>query len=368
MSEWVGVIVTTAEKYLEGAADQTIRNRLILTLLKEYGRIEFNQNSHTLKWDVEYAQQPVEAYGDLGVLDFSRHDLYKQLEIDWRGYIATDMMSEKERLMNSGDVAIINRYGRIIPTLTKSMSNKFSGELFIDGYATGNENRLHGLESFMGAGTVAAGDRIAQPNDTYGGLSTALGAITGSWATDLGSGNFPNATVATDWPYGQGDSEYDYNSPKLVNYSSTAWGTGSTSWEDNCERVLRQTVLWLTHGGGKDSRPTCFLLATDLFYGFLNKLEAKQRIIIPHKEADDLGFPDVLNEQGVMVKSDYDVPTGTGYALNVYQMQLSSLYGKLFAPKGPEEDFRTHSFLFKIGFFGNARYNPKHFAKLAAYA
>ena len=366
MAEWAGVISTTAEKFLQGAADQTIRNRLILSLLKEYGRIEYNQNSYQLTWDVEYAQQPVESYGDAGVIDFTRHDLYKQLTVDWRGYYASDMMTEKERLMNAGNVRIIDRYGRIMPTLMKAINAKFSGELFIDGNAAGNENRLHGLESFCGSGTTVAADRIAQPSDTYAGLSTALGNITGSWSTDLATS--PNAAVATDWPYGQGDSEYDFNSPKLVNWSSNNWGTGSTSWEDNCERVIRQTILWLTHGGGKESRPTCFLLSTDLFYAFQNKQEAKTRILVPHKEADDLGFGDALNENGVIIKSDYDVPSETGYALNVHQMQLSSLDSKLFSSRGPEYDIKTNAYLFLVGFFGNCRYNPKHFGKLASYA
>lgn len=365
MPEWAGVINTTAPKYLKGAADNTIRERLLLSLLKKYGRIQFGQSSYQCTWDVEFAQQPVESYGDMGVLNFSRHDLYRQCTIDWRGYKATDLMSEKERLMNDGAVAIINRYNRIMPTLMKAMKDTFCAELFIDGNAAGNENRLHGLESFMGVGTTGSADRIAEPSDTYAGRSTALGNQGGTWSSDLSTS--PNSTVATDWPNGSGDSEYDYFSPKLINYTASTWADAAT-WEDTCERVLRQATIWLTVTGGMEGRPTCHLLASDLFYTYLNKQETKQRIVVPHKEAQDLGFGDTLNQEGVMIKYEFDVPAGTGYGINVHQMELASLDGQLFGSRGPEYDIKQDAYLFAVGFFGNCRYNPKHFAKYASYA
>lgn len=366
MSEWIGVVNETAPKFLQGAADNTIRKRLLLAMLKKYGRIKFNENSMTCTWDIEFAEQPVESYGDAGQITFDRSDLLRQLTIDWRGYKATDMMTEKERMMNSGDVQIVDRYGRIMPSLTRAMTNKFGGELFIDGNAAGNGNRLHGLKSFTGAGTVASGDRIAQPSDTYAGRSTALAAEGGSWTATLSTK--PNSTVATDWPDGNGDASYDFMSPKLVNTSSTGWGTGSTSWQDNCEKVLRQTTIWLTRTAGMEGRPTVYEVASDMYYGYCNHQEAKQRVLIPHKEADDLGFPDVLNQEGVMIQHDFDCPANTGYGLNVNQMELASLDKVLFGSRGPTYDIKSDAYLFMVGFFGNARYNPKYFAELYPYA
>lgn len=365
-NEWVGVIHDTAPSYLMGAADLTIRNRLWLSMLQKYNRIRLGENGYQCTWTVQKTEQPIESYGDAGTINFSRHDLYAQLTHDWRGYKGTDQMTEKERLMNAGDVAIIKRYSRVLPTLVSSLQNKFGGELFVDGNLAGNENRLHGLESFFGAGTVATGDLIAMPSDTYAGLSTALQAAGGTWSANLATS--PNSTVATDWPYGQGDAEYDYLSPKLINTSSTNWGTGSTAWEDNCERVLRQGTIWLTHGGGRESRPTMHLLSSDLFFPYLNKQESKQRILVPHKEADDLGFPDTLNQEGVMVKYEYDVPARTGYSINIFQMDLASLDSVLFSRRGPTYDIKTDSYLFMVGFFGNCKYSPKHFAKYYPYA
>jgi hypothetical protein len=366
-NEWIGVIHTTAPKYLEGAADNTIRKRLFLSMLSKKGRFRFNESSYEVNWDVEFAEQPVEAYGDGGTLNFSRHDLYRQLNIDWRGYKATDMMTEKERLMNDGNLAIVKRYDKIMPKLMRSINNHFCGELFIDGYASGNENRVHGLESFMANKTSPANaDRIIEPSDSYGGLKTDLADQGGTWSNDLSTQ--PNSTLSKDWPDGTGDPEYDYLAPKLVNFGSNGWGTGSETWEDNCERVLRQTTIWMTHTGGLDSKPDMFLLPGDLYYDYLNKQSSKQRIVIPHKEAEDLGFSDTLNQEGVMIHNDYDVPAGTGYGINIDQMELASLDSVLFASRGPEYDIKTDAWLFMVGFFGNARYNPKHFAKIKDFA
>jgi hypothetical protein len=90
--------------------------------------------------------------------------------------------------------------------------------------------------------------------------------------------------------------------------------------------------------------------------------------VVPHKGAQDLGFDDVLNQDGVMIDTDFDVPSGVGYGLNVDQMELGSLDNVLFASRGPEFDIKTDSWLFMVGFFGNARYNPKYFSKFNDYA
>ena len=366
MAEFAAVLKEAAPAYLKGRADNTIRNRLLLTLLAKNGRIKYNASSHKLYWDVKAGQRVIEAYGDDGVINFQRSDLHEQLNIDWRGYKMSDRMTEKQRLMLGDLTAIIDRYSGVAEDMMDDLQDGFCGELFVDGYAAANTNRLHGLESFFGTGTTVAADRIAQPSDTYGGHSSVLGTRGGTWSTNLTT--YPNANIATDWPDGNGTADYDWNSPKVINYSSTNWGTGSTTWADNCERVLGQTTIWTTLTGGKKGRPTLYLLAGDLFYDYQNKMRAKYRISVPHSEANDLGFSDTLNQDGVMIQADFDVPAGSGYGLNINQMVLESLDSVLFSSRGPEYDINTDGYLWLIGFFGNARYNIKHFSKLAAVA
>lgn len=369
--EWVGVVTTTAPKYLKGAVDATFRKRLLLALLRKKGRITTGQSSHKLYWDVKYAHPPIASYGDGGTLSFQRHNLWQQLELDWRGYKGTDLMTDKERLMNSGNEALIRRYDQIVPNLTRGLEETFATELYIDGYAAGNENRLHGIESFCGADTsydsvgADVADKIAKPLDTYGGKSTAVGALGGSWSTSLTTK--PNANIATDWPSGFGSTEYDYLSPKLINTVSTAW-TGTNTWESTCERVLRQGKLWCTNVSGVDGTVGLTLLDQEMYGTFLNKQSTKQNIWVPHKESDDLGFPDAINFEGMAVMYEYGIPVNTGYMFNLDAMELMVLGNELFRTKGPEFNIHQDGWLFSIGFFGNMKYNPKSFAKLYPYA
>lgn len=370
MAEWIGIINSTKPKYMKGASDLTIRSRLILSMLRKKGRIEYNSSGDKCYWQVEFSQPPVEAYGDGGVVDFSNHDAFRQLSHDWRGYVGTDTLSKKQNAMNSGDEALINLFQTKSNRLAKSMKDNYSGELFKDGEATGRENSIHGLETFMGDGTTVAGDIIAQPSDTYGlgALSTALGNQGGSWSADLSTS--PNAAIATDWPNGQGDVEYDFLSPKLPNWSSNAWGTGSQLWEDNCWRVISQTITWLTTTGGPDGMPDICLLASHLFQGYKNSNEAIRRINIPHQMANDLGFAgNTLNQDGCAITADFDCPVNTGYMANLDTVVLKSLFPELFWMEGPDKDPRTGwSWLWGIGHYGNVAYQPKHTAKIKNFA
>lgn len=370
-NEFIGVINATMPKYLKGASDLTIRSRLLLAMLRRKGRFLYNRSGDQCTWQVEFSQPDVESYGDGGTMDFSNHDAFRQLSIDWRGYKATDSISKKQAMMNSGTEALIKLFSTKQDRLRKALNDKFCGELFKDGNASGRENAIHGLETFMGVGTVAAGDIIAEPSDTYdlGGRSTALGNQGGTWSSDLST--FPNSTIAKDWPYGYGSSEFDYLSPKLANWSSTNWGTGSsTAWEDNCWRVISTLITWLTTTGGEDGMPDICLLSSNLFQGYKNHHEVIRRIDVPHQVASDLGFKgDTLNQDGVAIRPDFDVPANTGYMLNCDKMSIESLWSELFWNEGPDKDPRSgYSTLWAMGFFGNAKYEPKHFGKLKNYA
>jgi len=366
--EFAAVMKEAAPLYVAGRIDLTIRDRLMLTLAQQNGRFKYKMaGSHTLYWDVKRGQRLLQAYGDDGVIRFERSNLHEQLNVNWRGYKLPDRMTEKQRLMLGDLSSIINRYDEQGEDMLDDMQDGFCSQQFVDGYAAGNENKVHGLESFLGERTApAATDRIAEPGDTYGSKNTNLADVGGSWSTNLTT--YPNATLAKDWPDGSGTADYDYMAPKLVNYSSSNWGTGSTTWEDNCERALDQTIIWMTHTGGRKNKPTAFLLASDLYYAYQNKMRAKYRLNIPHQQATDLGFPDTMQQSGVMVAHDFDVDAGVGYGISMQRMAICSLYDQLFVSRGPTYDIHSDSYLWLVGFFGNNRYEPKGFAKLKAYA
>ena len=362
-NEWSAVVNTTTAKYLRGAADLTIRERIVFAMMNRRKRISYNHSGTEVKQQVKFALPEVEPYAG-GAIDFEPSDKYRQLTLDWRGYKVKDTMTEKERLMNRGVPALINRYAQIMKDMRQSLEDQFGAEVFNDGGT--NTDRLDGIETFMGTGTTADGDAIAQPSDTYGGLSTTLGGVAGTWSSDLST--YPNANAETDWPSGSGDTEYDFLSPRCMNFSSSsAWGTGASTWLANCERVIRKAILWTRLGTGKTNRTELCLLADDLYYDYMNKQEAKQRIIVPYKEVQDLGF-DGAKQEGVSIVTEYGITPSRGYLWNMDKCELRCMYGQLFVPRGPERDIRTDSYLFLMGFFGNLVFQPKFFSKFLAYA
>lgn len=367
--EWIGVINTTRHAYMKGASNETLRKRLLLAMLRKRGRFEFNCSGDELRWQLMFSQPAVSSYADGGVVDFSNHQAYKQVGVDWRGYVATDTMSKKQNAMNKGDEALVKIFQEKTNNLRESLNVNFAGEIYRDGSATGRENCVHGLETFLGAGTVTSTDRIAAPSDTYGvtSLSTVPQTYGGTWSSDLTTK--PNASLATDWPDGSGTSEYDFNSPKLVNWSASNWGTGSTTWEANCWRVVSQTITWLTTTGSEDGMPSLGAFAPNLFQGYKNAQEVKTRIMVPHKEAQDLGFGNTLNQDGCALYPDFDCPVDTGYMLNLSTISVCSLFPELFWMEGPDKDPRTlWSYLWGIGFYGNLKFRPKHVAKIKNFA
>ena len=369
VDHWLGIINTTKPNYMKGASDLTIRRRLFLAMLRKKGRITYNHNGTHNFWQVEFSQPTMHQHGDGSMIDFANHDAYRQLSNTWAGYQASDSITMMQREMNKGDAALINLFKTKQSKLMKRLQTGLAGEMYRDGGGTGRELAIQGAETFLTERTTpGAADRIAEPGDSYGGLNTNLADQGGSWSAGLSTS--PNATLANDWPDGQGDTEYDYLAPKLVNWSSTGWNTGATDWETNCWRVIGQTITWLTLVGGDDGMPEICVLAGNLFQGYKNHEETVRRINIPHKTANDLGFQgNVLNQDGTAISADFDCPANTGYMFNTSTIEIASLMSELFWMKGPDEDPRTgYSTLWASGFYGQCRWNPKYVAKLKNYA
>lgn len=368
--EHLQMIASTITEYAKGASDETIRERILLALMQRYGKITYDHAGKDCAWQVEYSQPNLHQAGDGTEYVFDEHVADKQLTLPWRGYYMSDRLTEKQRLMNRGAQALINLYAEKGPRLLKAIKNKFGGELYKDGNSTGRENAIHGFESCLAEGTTVAADKVAKPNDSYAGLSTALGAYGGAWSANLGTS--PNASAATDWPFGNSSTpEYDFISPKMFNASSTNYPGGASpnnKWSVNCEYVLRDAVLTVRNTtGGKD--PLLVVMGVDWYSQLENVLAARFRTTTPTKESDDLGFGGTtLQFEGATIHTDFDCPAGTAYGIKVGTPELACLYGQLFNAEGPEKDFVSNSYLFRVGFFGNLKLKPRHMLKIKEYA
>jgi len=359
--DWSRVANTTIHQYIRDEEVNILRGRKLLSLMKNKGRITFGHSGDFMDWKVRYKRAPMQGYADSDTLTFSRRDRWKTAQLDWRGYAATDQFTKLESLKNRGTEAIIKFWSQIAQNLMDDIEDQFGDELYIDGNASGNSKRLHGIESFMGnsgaSGTTGA--VVAVPSDTYAGLTTGLGDYGGSWTQGTGG---------TAWPSATGDAQYDFWSPLLVDYGDADWAASGVTWADTCKEALRFGIIKQKNRAKSAKGGLDLILANDELYRlFEDALDSRERTIIRRGESPGgmyaLGFSDIVNWDGVDITYEYGVPAGVAYGLPMSALEMRSLQKQLFIPTGPDEDIASQSFRFSIDFFGNMRFNPRGFVK-----
>ena len=296
----------------------------------------------------------MQGFADMDSLTFSRKDRYKTAQLEYRGYAVTDMMTKMEREKNKNTEAIIKRYSSLGGLLLEDLEEQFGNEFYKDGNAAGSKG-IHGIESFMGHGAGAAAGFVADPDDTYAGLTTGLGDYGGSWSTDSGNVN---------WPSGTGDAHYDFWTPLIVDYTDTAWTPATDTWANTCLEALRYGIIKGKKNKSRNGMLDMILLEGELYRGFLEKLQAEEQINVVRGQSMgsnkgrlyDLGFTDVTNFDGVDVTWEYGVPSNVGYGWCLAQMELCSLQSQLFVPGGPDWDAAQQAWRFTIDFMGNLRF------------
>lgn len=353
-ADWSRIVNTTIHEYIREEEQNILRNRKLLALMQSKGRITFNHAGDQMDWKVKYKRAPMQGYADSDTLTFSRRDRWKTANLEWRGYAATDSMTKSERLRNKNTEAIIKIYDQIAKSLMEDMEDQFGDELYVDGNATGNSKRIHGIESFLGTSGAASGGYIASPSDTYAGLSTVLGNYGGAWTGD--------------WPSGSGDAHYDFWSPTIVDYTDTAWTASTKTWPNTCLEALRFGILKGKKNKSKRGMLDVIMLNDELYRQFLDKLQAEEQINVTRNQSKGglyaLGFTDVMNFDGVDVTYEYGIPSTVGYGWAMDNVELCSLQGQLFVPEGPDFDIATQSWRFSIDFFGNTKFKSvRYFTK-----
>jgi hypothetical protein len=270
------------------------------------------------------------------------------------------MILRKELLENRGTNALVNVAGKMSSRLLTSIEQYLSQEVYIDGNAAGNELRYHGLESFLGVDgtlnvatgaqrTANAADPFGAPKDTYASLSTELGYYGGSQLTGV-------------WPNGKADSEYDFYSPLVVNYTSTYFG--NSTWGANCVKALREGLHFAKRNDTKEDAVDLVVMDRKLFIDFLNAQDAKERVVISGENSlKSYGF-NTVQLDGVELGTEYAVPAGCAYGLAIGNIELLNMEGQMFNSEGPFYDETTQSYRYCVSTLGNMKFkSPRNFIK-----
>lgn len=355
-----------------------MKNFQIGALLESNGRITYNHGGRGFIWQVRYKKHPLEGNTGETPRNFVRQNLWKNAALPYRGYQATDSISEKELMENRGEAALIKLSDQFVARIEDSVKQGVQTEFYIDGNATGNEEMWHGFESMFGftqtvtAGTAGAtaraanaADFVAYPSDTYAELSTILG--------NYGGDGDPSLT----WPEGVNSPEFDFWSPLIVNYTCSGFGGSADTWEAQGDEAMRFGIIHGQRNTNTNGQITNIVLDRTLYFQLLNLMDGKERIIVSSdNELRALGFKNTIVFDGVTVSWETGIPaagtgvsgaSGTliGYGFNYSNIELRCMYDSMFKSEGPIYDEHTNRYNAVVSTLSNLKFSsPRNFLKL----
>lgn len=358
MAEWAGVVATTIAKYIKGATDEVLRNRKLLAILNDRGLVTFNNSGKNVEWRLKYIQAPMKGFDDSDTLTFDRVNRHRVATLDWRGYNMTDSMTDRERKMNSGAEAIVKVFSTKAKDMMEDFEEQLGDELYIDGNASGNNKRFHGIESFMGYSGTVASSPVGAPNSVYAGNNCALGTYGGSW-----SGN---------WPSGTGSATYDFWSPIIVDYTNTLWSAAVKIWDYTCIEATRFGLMKARRNKSKKKMIDVVLHEQELYRKFVQLFQTEERINVDANSGGSsglrkLGFGDILNFDGIDITWEYGTPSAVGYGWCMDDIELMSLDSELLKVQGPTFDESSQSWRFWAVLLANLKFESiRNFASWKA--
>lgn len=375
MAEWARIVATTIQKYAKGYEDKLMAKRKLLKAMQAKGLILYNQggsgSSVEFSWQVEYRKVPLQVNDGETPITPARQDFLKQPGLNYVGYVMSDMMTERERIRNQGAEALVNYFEEMSKRQLRNIGDTFGEELYVDSSATGNSQRLSGIETMMGLnGTVDsslttfgtrasnAADLYGYPSDTYATLNTTPGTYGGS-ANQSASG------TTNAWPNGKADLGFDFYSPLVLNYNSTGLPASTHDWANQCVNTMRllNTNMQRYDSSG-DMR--AIMLTGDLYRQALDKQDSKEHAYVESKYSlRAMGFEDSFRQDGCDVSWEYGMPSGVGYYWNIDNMELRSCTDRLFKTYGPTSQELQQAWYVMTKFYGQIKFNsPRFFGKL----
>ena len=371
------VIRAAAPTYMKGFSDLTVRGHVLLALMKQHGMIEYGASDFARIWQMKVYEPEVRIGSDTTRKTFQNHQAYEQCQVDVRSLESSDLMTKHQYKRIGGErQKLISVYDQKSRDIGSSLMKRFQEWIYRDG------DSATYLDSFQGFETVLADDggtlvteTVAAPNDSYAGHATDIATFGGAWTADLAT--LPNAGLATDWPLGQGDSEYDAFRPVHWNWGSSAWTTAG-SWQANAEEVLRMSAAVMKSRNGYmnvGGVPMVNLLSVDMYVDAENYYSDRFRIADNEFRMGDLGFPQkTLMFDGTVLMCDYACLAGIGYGICPTHMEFFSLAtvtgvgeDNMIDVDGPSWSTEHQAWLYYASIDGNMRIQPKFITKYANY-
>ena len=335
------ISTTTIDAYLRMRVEPIFKLSFLLNEMKSRGLILYNQHGKRLTWFPRFRRRTITAgSGNPVNIAFPNVNVRKEVNLPWRHYQLGESIPYISILQNQNrETAIFNIVQDTIDGGADDFMEDFRQKLFVDGNA-GTGKDIHGLESIFSVDGLVTGSKAGDPNDTYAGMSTALG-VSGSWTADSGDG----------WPTGSGATEYHWFSPLVVDYQNANWTGTTKNWKTTWQQSLNYALTYQSVLQKKDV--DVVLLNPELLREAKDSLESTQRFILSEKSGVvNAGFKRLMYED-VEIVTEYSVPDATGYLLNLAEIELRCMTGQLVETQQDTDITSGGQRLFSFQFYGN---------------
>lgn len=350
--------------YFKGFWENTQNHRATLQALMKRGHVETGVSGSNLVWNVRGGRYSMNAYDELASIDITRQNQYFQCNLPWAFLEVHDGISRDEIAMASGDAALVKHEKEMLKNLTSDFQTRLNASFLTTNGATATGNVLYGFPTmFQDSGSYTAGNKTAVAQGTYAGQSIKLSDLT------------VDGAESNAW------------SPTLVNYTSTAFNSGSAAtWAGQCLKVITYAKDQITFGNSEEDMPDLLIVDRGMFSDLKYAITSQQRMIVSSGAPDGagLGIKGAIEHDGIEVVFDNDQTANTGFLLNFHQLYLECLPKPATSNPGPditgksstkdyfevltEDDIRSNGILARVNFRAQLRGSVKHQAKLFNYA
>lgn len=373
---------TTLANHIREVEEAFLRNYQIGALLEANGRTTYDVGGEGIDWPVQYKIHNVEGNTGETPRNFTRRNLWKVANLEFRGYQATDSMYYREFLSNRGPEGIVKVYDNFTERITTSLKQALGKEYYIDGLLSTNTTNWMGMETIFNCAatrgstnsTVQAGSGVTATSSRSANGADLCGWPQGNYAgirMDLGYYGGENESGKT-WPDGLADPQYDFWTPLVLNYTTTHAdiSASTNSWAGQGLEILRYGIITCQRNVSMEGQITNIILDRKLYRQCLDAMDDKEQINITSENGlRALGFKNVFVFDGVEVSWEVGVPSDVGYGINYNMMELLSMDKQLLRTEGPEYDINTQSFNAVVSTLSNLKFkSPRNFFKVMSLA
>lgn len=345
MPSWQGSLYATTAQYQKELADGLSRKNVFIAMLTENRRIttKAGQGGEGFKWNVEVTYPTTQNIEDGQMMQRPRKNFLRQASLDWAYYDNINTLTERDLLKNQGKEQMTNLLKTAVTNSNKGLRDSLGQDFYLDGNTT--TLRLHGAETWAGAGTALGSTGAFNPSDEYASVSTVLGDLGGSAPT----GQYPDATPTTP--------EYDAWSPLILSSTSTNFGSAGT-WAANCLTILGKASAYTARNEGSVETVT---MNAPYWHAVAQALESRERVMVEASEKiRKYGFTKVINYYGMDCVLDAWCPASRAYGFNWEMIELLSLFPSLFPPSEQEKFFMDRTTTIDSRMYGQLKFvNPR---------